>query len=108
MAPSTWRGKPVQFGCRVGRVEPQRVLALENWGSFVVEPIDEGTTRLIVRTRGRGDVASRLGALAAEVPHFIMERRMMLGIKERAEALARREALAIGIAAATSNREHAH
>ena len=55
------------------------------WGPFVVEPIDEHRTRLISRSR----VPKGWGALAysqlLEIPHFVMQRKMLLGIKERAE-----------------------
>jgi hypothetical protein len=55
--------------------------------AFVVEPRDEGTSRLLAR--GRVTARSRLLALAGmammELPYFIMERRMLLGIKARAE-----------------------
>ena len=55
--------------------------------AFVVEPIDGGRTRLLVR--GRGAHQRLLGAAFDhaffEPVHFAMERRMMLGIKDRAE-----------------------
>ncbi len=58
------------------------------WG-FVLEPIDAHTTRLIVCTRG-GESHGLAGKLFAwfvfDPAHFIMERKMMLGIKQRAEA----------------------
>jgi hypothetical protein len=40
---------------------------------------------LIARGRVRRGVASLANALMMEVPHFLMERKMLLGIKERAE-----------------------
>ena len=56
--------------------------------AFVVEPVDAETSRLIMRGRGRGT----LGLLGAsfersvfEPIHFAMERKMMEGIKMRAE-----------------------
>ena len=56
--------------------------------AFVVEPVDDGTSRLIMRSKGRGT----LGLLGAsfergifEPIHFAMERKMMEGIKTRAE-----------------------
>ena len=56
--------------------------------AFVVEPVDGETSRLIMRGRGRGS----LGLLGAgfekgvfEPIHFAMERKMMEGIKMRAE-----------------------
>ena len=38
-------------GLRVARFEPGRVLALENWGAFVLEPPGRDCTRLIARGR---------------------------------------------------------
>jgi hypothetical protein len=77
----------------VAAIEPNRLLALHissnfSW-AFVLEEITERTTRLILRSRI--DAKPRqLFALAysllVELPHFIMERKMLLGIKERAES----------------------
>jgi hypothetical protein len=72
-------------GLRLARFEPNRVLALEGWGAFVLEPIDEDRTRFIVRGRGKRGLASAAYTLLLEIPHFIMERKMLLGIKARAE-----------------------
>ena len=48
-------------------------------------PVDAEQTRLIARGGvPRGAAAASYAALM-EVPHFVMERRMLLGIKERAE-----------------------
>jgi hypothetical protein len=74
------------YGLPVARFEPGRVLALKGWGAFITQALPDGRTRLICRgctPRGPG-VA--LGALLIEIPHFVMERKMMLGIKHRAEA----------------------
>ena len=59
---------------------------------FVLKELDLGTTRLIVRIRwhrsaGMLDWIFNFGVL--EPSHFIMERRMLIGIKSRAEGLAR-------------------
>jgi hypothetical protein len=72
-------------GLRLLKFEPNRSLALENWGAFVVEPLDEGRTRLIARNRRRRGLAAAAYAGLLEIPHFIMERKMLLGIKARAE-----------------------
>ena len=57
------------------------------WG-FVLDRIDAHQTRLIMRTRG-GDTQGILGSLGSwfvfDPAHFIMERRMLIGIKQRAE-----------------------
>jgi hypothetical protein len=73
------------FGLEVGRFDQRRALVLEGWGAFVIEPLDTRRTRLLAR--GRAPAARLAGAygLLIEIPHFVMERRMLLGIKERAE-----------------------
>ena len=56
--------------------------------AFVLHPLDDTTTRLIIRFRSDWQpslVASLMNAVVLEPVHFIMERRMLLGIKERAE-----------------------
>jgi hypothetical protein len=69
-------------------VEPNRALVLEGWGAFVLEPLGDRATRLIVRSRGPGAWGRLAHYLFWEPAHFVMERRMLLGIKERAERLA--------------------
>ena len=61
------------------------------WG-LVLEPIDAHTTRLIVCTRSGEShrVMDKLvGWFVFDPAHFIMERKMMLDIKQRAEGAAR-------------------
>ena len=54
-------------------------MTIMTW-AFVLEAVDEGTTRLVVRARGaRGYPFIRFG-------HFIMQRRQLLGIASRAES----------------------
>ena len=66
--------------------EPGHAMWLHDWGTFAVEPIDRSRSRVIVRTRReRGPKGWFLGPLFGELPHFIMERRMLLGIRDRAE-----------------------
>jgi len=72
------------FGMKAASFEPSRTIVLKGWGAFVVETIDEENTRVILRTRvPRG--ATLYYLLGIEIPHFIMERRMLQGIEERAE-----------------------
>lgn len=80
-------------GWFVVRLEPARALVLRDeiehgsW-AFVLNPIDERRTRLVVRVRG--DEATNWGRKLLnlsvfEPAHFIMERKMLLTLKERAE-----------------------
>ena len=74
----------------VGDVTPERALVLENRGAFVLQPITDERTRFIIRSklggRDRSVWASAANLLGFQMPHFIMQRRMMLTIKELAEA----------------------
>lgn len=78
-----------QPGWTVSLVEPERALVLDSWGAFVLLPTDTGGTRFIIRAaisnRHIPVWASALNFAAFELPHFIMERRMMLTIKALAE-----------------------
>jgi hypothetical protein len=62
---------------------------LEGWGAFVLLPTHDGKTRFIIRStisnRNIAVWASTLNFMAFELPHFIMQRRMMLTIKSLAE-----------------------
>lgn len=89
-------------GCvRVARLDPGRAMvvvtpedydAIAKTGTaphgtwaFILEPIDERTTRLIIRSRS-GPTAGLFNYLVYDPAHFIMERKMLLGIRNRAEA----------------------
>jgi hypothetical protein len=70
---------------------PEKYLDL-SW-VFFLDELDEGTTRLI--SRWRGDYNPSLGnaliyRVFTEPISFVMDRKMLLGIKERAEAAAER------------------
>lgn len=96
-------GDPISFhpkaptGMAV-HVEPNRALVISDnhantwtWGLYL-KPIDERTTRLIIRARGRletGPLGSISHYLLMEPAHFIMERKMMLTIKHLAEGVSR-------------------
>lgn len=55
------------------------------WG-FILEPVDEQTTRLLIRGRGAtNNFTGRLMNWMIDPVSFIMEERMMRGIKARAE-----------------------
>jgi hypothetical protein len=77
---------------KMDRVESERVLAWRsedgNWvWTFVLEPRDGGT-RLISRNRFRlPKLVARIGMLPMEPGSLVMERKMLRGIKQRAEQL---------------------
>src|SRR3954447_6209424 len=73
------------YGLRVERFEPGRTIVLAGWGAFVLDALGPDRTRLIARSRAARGPAGLVGALLIEIPHFVMERKMLLGIKERAE-----------------------
>jgi len=89
-------GDTIGFGAnqmRLERVEPEHVLAWRsldgNWvWSFVLEE-DGPRTRLLSRNRFRlRTLGARLGMLPMEPASLVMERKMLRGIKQRAERLA--------------------
>lgn len=93
----------VDLALNVAELIPERALVLRAKGdeaaaraaglpyiswAFVLQPTPEGTTRLVVRTRST--YASTAASLmfnryVLEPVQFIMERKMMLGIKQRVE-----------------------
>ena len=81
---------------RFERVEPQRVLATRsedgNWvWTFVLDEQD-GRTRLISRNRFRlPTLTAKIGMVPMEPASLVMERKMLRGIKRRAERLATEE-----------------
>jgi hypothetical protein len=89
-------GDTISYGSnrmRLERVEPERALAWRSadgnwvWG-FVLDERD-GSTRLISRNRFRlPTLAARIGMFPMEPASLLMERKMLRGIKDRAERLA--------------------
>jgi hypothetical protein len=78
---------------RIELVDPPSALAFRsqdgNWLWAFVLRERGGRTRLISRNRYRlPTLAARIGMLPMEPGSLVMERRMLLGIKERAERLA--------------------
>jgi hypothetical protein len=76
----------------VVRIDPGRTLVLQGYDggtwTFHLDPVDLETTRLVVRGRTPADqsvVGRVVRYLVYELPHFVMERGMMRGIKVRAE-----------------------
>jgi hypothetical protein len=90
-------GDTIGYGAnrmRLERVEPERVLAWRsqdgNWVWTFVLSERHGHTRLISRNRFRlPTLAARLGMLPMEPGSLVMERKMLRGIRWRAERLVR-------------------
>jgi hypothetical protein len=89
-------GDTIGFGSnrmRIERIEPEHVLVSRsedgNWvWAFVLEEQD-GRTRLISRNRFHlPTLVARVGMLPMEPGSLVMERKMLRGIKQRAERLA--------------------
>ena len=90
-----WLGRKDGFALPVARVDPGRAIVLREqppqqpWDavwSFHVVPLGSGRCRLISRSRSafpRG--AARLATWAMEPVTLVMTRKMLLGIKQRAE-----------------------
>ncbi|CAG1013836.1 hypothetical protein ANAEL_04817 [Anaerolineales bacterium] len=86
-----WRLVPSNYLWGVGKdavspvliIEPDHVLVLEMFGAHVLEPVDEHNTRLIVR--GQSGPTNALMVMLVDPIVFTMERRMLLGLKARAE-----------------------
>jgi len=88
-------GDTIAFGrnrMRLERAEPESVLSWRsedgNWvWTFVLSP-SAGGTRLISRNRYRlPRLVDRVGMLPMESASLLMERKMLLGVKQRAENL---------------------
>jgi hypothetical protein len=82
----------------VATIEPDHALVLDmrNMGGidwvwqFGLYAVNERRTQLVSRSRVRArTVAARLLTFAIEPAGFVMTRRMLLGLRQRAEALAR-------------------
>ena len=72
----------------VTRVTPGRSFVLRGWGVFRVESLAVDRSRVIIRERPpvpAGTIEGVLRNLVWEPAHFVMERQMLRGIRERAE-----------------------
>ncbi|WP_224268938.1 hypothetical protein [Haloprofundus salinisoli] len=92
LAPEDYFVSPPVTSLTVREVDAGRVLVLQGFDggtwTFVLEPIAAETTRLLVRSRA-APIRSRVGRLlyflVYEPVHFLMERKMLLSLKARAE-----------------------
>ncbi|MEP7763934.1 hypothetical protein [Sanguibacter sp. 25GB23B1] len=73
------------YATTIAAADPPRSLLIENWGAYVVEPVDATTCRLIARSHAERGLPGAAYVLLVELPHAVMERKMLLGIKRRAE-----------------------
>ncbi|SFG29358.1 hypothetical protein SAMN05660649_01302 [Desulfotomaculum arcticum] len=78
----------IKYNFPVVYVEPGNSFVLKGWGAFVLKKLNTKQTRLIVRTHGRKlpSLQSKIGDFFRIPLHYIMERKMLMGIKARAEA----------------------
>jgi hypothetical protein len=72
-------------GLKVLLVEPDRALVLEGGWSLVLQADGPQRCRLLARFRAPSGIAGAAYALLLELPHFIMERKMLITIKRRVE-----------------------
>jgi len=72
-------------GPKLARFEPTHSYAFDIGWCFTLEPMPGGRTRLFARSRVPRGLPSVTYSIFMELPHFIMERKMLLGIKQRAE-----------------------
>lgn len=80
----------VPYNFEVLYVKPEETFVLDKWGTFLLKEINGQQTRLIVRSQeiaNKKNVWLKISSYL-EIPfHFIMERRLLMGIKARAEAV---------------------
>jgi hypothetical protein len=76
------------WGTKLAAVDPGRALVIDGWGTYAVRPLDARSSRLIARARQPRGMGALAYLLTVEIPHFLMERKMLLGLKARAERAA--------------------
>jgi hypothetical protein len=88
--PTDWMGGLLgSLGWKITHLDPEYALVLDGWGAFVLRSSPDLRTRLLVRSRVSSPNipvwAAAVTFTTFELPHFIMERQMLRGIKARAE-----------------------
>lgn len=78
----------IEYNFPVVSVDPGKSFVLKNWGCFLLNEVDSTRTRLIVRTHGQFFTSwtDYLDYFFMMPLHYLMERRMLIGIKSRSEA----------------------
>jgi hypothetical protein len=79
---------PLAPGMPVTIFDPPHALGLAGWGVFTLRADGAGRTRLLARGRIARGLPALTYRLTLAIPHFVMERRMLLGLKARAESAA--------------------
>jgi hypothetical protein len=78
-------------GLELTRFDPERSYALQGW-YFALEPLPGDRTRLLARTRVPRGLPSVAYAAFIELPHFVMERKMLRNLKRLVESAPARRA----------------
>ena len=77
----------IKYSWTVLASQAYHYFVLSNWGTFLIQEVDASTSKLIVRTNtNRVNFIDRIRDIAIFPFHFIMERKMLIGIKELAES----------------------
>lgn len=88
-----WQGRGVgeivalhpNLGLELVRLEPGRAFVMQDGWYFNVTPDGPSRCRVQARYRAPPGLGGRAFGLLFELPHFIMQRGMLLGLKRRAE-----------------------
>ena len=77
----------IKYSFPVVAVDPGKSFVLKNWGCFLLNEVDSTRTRLIIRTHGQSLISwtDHLDYFFMMPLHYLMERRMLIGIKSRSE-----------------------
>lgn len=77
----------IPYNFPVLALKPEQAFALDNWGSFEVIELNPNTTRLIIRTQEpiANNLLDKIKSYITTPFHYLMERRLLLGLKTRAE-----------------------
>ena len=83
----TTAAKDEKYSFLVVASKKYEYFVLEGWGSFALKQISNTQTRLIIRTHGLKGLYTwaKVSDLVFEPFHYIMEKRMLLGIKNKIE-----------------------
>lgn len=73
----------IPYNFKVMYVKPETTFVLQNWGTFLLKKVSDHQTRLIIRTQEPfpTNLLFKVGSHILLPLHYIMERRMLIGIK---------------------------